>query len=277
MNARARSWHDAALLVVFCLACDAGAAAPTLDLPSRPDDAPGGTEIGSDIRELDLTGREERIYAEIARGNVPGWLRELRRVDISGEVNGRHHDVTFWVTPDYLAVGATHDFLLMPLSARTAYRVADLVGASLPTPRMVDAIWSEADVRVDPIRLRPDEFMKSVHYIERHDNLIRAQRIIYHIVPGAFVAGNKLDLVLTASLAANPGKVALYGWHRSDGRPVQKRFVGATDSLVVFSHGVRLVHRRVIVDGVTRDLRDVLRDPEIAPVLSDDGVIELVQ
>ncbi len=54
---------------------------------------------------------------------------------------------------------------------------------------------------------------------------------------------------------------------------IQPLFIGATDSLVAFSHGVRLVDRRVVVDGARRDLWDVLRDPELAQLLSDDGVI----
>ncbi len=34
------------------------------------------------------------------------------------------------------------------------------------------------------------------------------------------------------------------------------------------------VHRSIPVDGVTRDLSQVLPDPEFAPLLSDGGVIE---
>ncbi|MGH7483020.1 MAG: hypothetical protein ACRELV_12770 [Longimicrobiales bacterium] len=46
-----------------------------------------------------------------------------------------------------------------------------------------------------------------------------------------------------------------------------------TDSLVAFSHGVRLVHRRVLVDGATRDSWEVLGDPKLAPLLSEGGVV----
>ncbi|MFC1575067.1 hypothetical protein ACFL5A_00270 [Gemmatimonadota bacterium] len=259
--------------VLLCLACGQGAQAPVLDLPPRPSDAPGGAELARDFRSLDFEAREDRIYAEVSRGNVPTWLRHLERVEITGEVDGRQHRVTFWVTPDYLAVGSDIDSFLIPLSPQVAQRIADLVGGSLPTPRMVDAIWASARVRLAPIRFDPDSLMTTARYFERHDRLVRAQRILYGVPPGAFVAGHKLDVVLTPTLSANPGKVALYGWHLPDGQPIQPLFTARADSRVGFSHGIRLVDRVVLVDGARRGLADVLRDPEFAPLLSEDGVI----
>ena len=112
--------------VLFCVACDPGPAAPVLGLPQRLSDAPGGAEIALDVRALDVEAREERIYREISQGNVPTWIRRLERVEMTGEVNGREHGVTFWVTRDYLAVGSDSDYVLFPLSPQTAQLVADL-------------------------------------------------------------------------------------------------------------------------------------------------------
>jgi hypothetical protein len=270
------SYACAAMLwaVLLSTACGPAEPVPLLDLPERAGEAPDGDEISREIRTLELRAREERIYAEISQGNVPTWLRQLKPVEVRGEVDGRRHRVTFWVTPDYLAVGSDSDYLLIPLSAQTAQRIADLVGGSLPTPPMVDAIWASADLRVDPIRLQPNEFMETVRYLERHDNLVKAQRHLYDVPPGVLVAGHKLDVVIASALSERPGEIALYGWHRSSGQVIQPLFIGATDSLVTFSHGVRLVDRSVVVDGARRDLWDVLRDPELAQILSDDGVIE---
>lgn len=265
-------WAPACLLLV-CAACTSGASPRVLDLPERPPDAPGGAEVAEDIRTLGLEDREERIYAEIARGNVPTWLRRLRRVEVEGDVAGVTHRVAFWVAPDYLAVGDDDDFLLVPLSSRTALRVADLVGGSLPTRRMVDAIWKWADVRLAPIRIPPDSMMASVQYFQRHDRLVKAQRFLFDAPPGPLTAGHKVDLVLTAG-ATPASAVALYGWHRPDGRPVQPLFPPHSDTLVAFSHGVRLVDRRILVDGEVRDLWDVLRAAELAPLLGEAGVVE---
>ena len=259
---------------LFCLACGGAAEAPGLELPPRPIGAPGGTEVARDLRTLDFRSREERIFAEISRGNVPSWLRHLERVEVHGRVGGRSHRVEFWVAPDYLAVGSDTDSFLVPLSPQMGQRVADLVGCSLPTPRMVDAIWASARVRLAPIRIGPDSLMTTVRYFQRHDRLVWAQRMAYGVPPGVFVAGHKLDVVITPTVSANPGKVALYGWHRPDGEPIQPLYTAHTDSLVVFSHGIRLVARGVVVDGVGRDLLEVLRDPDLAPLLSGEGVIQ---
>jgi hypothetical protein len=40
-----------------------------------------------------------------------------------------------------------------------------------------------------------------------------------------------------------------------------------------YSHGVRLVWHEVLVDGVRRSIYDVLADPKLAPLLSDEGAL----
>ncbi len=261
----------AAPAVLAALAC--GPAAPTIDLPDRPPDAPGGTEIVEQVRDLSLEAREERIYAEVARGNVPDWLRVLRRVDMAPEVDGREHEVTFWVAPDYVVVGSDADFFRFPLSPQTGQRIADLVGASMPTPRMVDAIWRSAEIHLSPIRMRPDMDMITVPVFEHHERLVRGQRMAYGAEAGVFLAGHRKDVVLVPALDTLRGRVAIYGWHRQDGRPVQPVYAGHSNRWVDYSHGVRLVHRAIVIDGVLRDLLEVLRDPALAPIVSEDGVI----
>jgi hypothetical protein len=255
--------------MVLCLACDPGADAPGLDIAARPADAPGGAEIARDIRALELEDREERIYAEVARGNVPTWLRPLQRVELTGEVDGHTRHVTFWVTPDYLAVGSDDDFFFVPLSPRTALRIARLTGGSLPTPRMVDTVWASARVRLVPIRLRPDEFIWTMQYFERHDRLVQAQRSLLRTRPGTFVAGHKLDVVLAASPVEGAADVALYGWHHTDGTPIQPLYHVPVDTRPHFSMGLRIVHRDIVIDGATARLEDVLHDPGLARLLAE--------
>lgn len=262
-----------AVLLAF-LACNDGAGPRMLDLPDRPSGVPGGAGIAREIRGLELEAREERIYREISSGNVPSWLRRLERVDMTVEDgDGEERRVTFWVTPDYLAVGSDTDFFLVPLSPQTGQRIADLVGGSLPTSRMVDAVWESARVRLSPIRFEPDEFMTSVRYFRRHDRLIQGQRKVYGVPAGIFAAGHKVDVVLSALLSTNPGKVALYGWHLPDGEPIQPLTAAAPETRVAFSHGIRIVDREILVDGMRHDLSEVLRDPGLADLVSDEGVI----
>ena len=262
-----------AWVVLVGMVCASTAHAQVLDLPSRPADAPGGGEIARDLRALDLESREERIYAEIARGNVPEWLKQLCPVEVTHEIKGRMHRATFWVTPDYLAVGSDDDFFRVPLSPRTAQRIADLVAGSLPTPRMVDAIWSAARVRLEPTPIPPSPEMTTVPVFEDHNRMVAAQRARHEEPAGVLVAGHKKDVVITATLASRPDKVAIYGWHRPDGRPIQPLYTGHTERWVDYSHGIRIVLREMVVDGMKRDMGDVLSDDTLAPLLSDEGVV----
>lgn len=270
--ARYGSWLAAAALSLGC----GGHTARVLDLPPRPLDAPGWSALARELRTLDPASREERIHDEIARGNVPGWLRRLRPVQVEADVEGRRRRATFWVTPDYLAVGSDDDFLRVPLSPGTAQRLADLVGGSLPTPLMVDAVWSAADVRLEPAPIPPSPEMTTVPVFEEHDRMVRALRSLREEPPGALVAGHKKDVVVSAGLASAPGRVAIYGWHRPDGRPIQPLYLGHLDTWVDYSHGIRIVHRRVLVDGAPQDLHAALADPATARLFSAEGVVALV-
>jgi hypothetical protein len=265
-RAGTRAGLVSACVLVTCVACGAGEDAPMLQLAPRPASAPGGAELARALRSLEFEAREERIYDEVARGNVPSWLRRLERVEIGGEIDGRRRWVAFWAMPDYLSVGSDDDYFLVPLSAGTAQRIADLVGGSLPAPAMVDAVWSSASVRLIPIRIRPDENIRTVRYFERHNSLIQGQRWQHRVPRGAFIAGHKLDVVATAGGAARDD-AALYGWHLPGGRPIQPVYAIAPDRPPQFSIGVRLVHREILVDGRRGELADALRDPELLRLL----------
>ena len=261
-------------VVLLLSACEPGPKTRQLSLPPRDPSAPGASELAAAIAELEIDVREERLFVEISNGNVPSWLRQFTRVSLRREVGGREHRVTFWVTPDYVTVGSDIDFLPIPLTGRTAQKVADLVGATLPTPLMVDAIWASARVRFAPVRIGPDENMTTVRYFTRHADLIQSQRIVYGYSAGMFSAGHKLDVVLSPELSLNQGTVALYGWHQPNGDPIQPLYTRRKDGRPAFSHGIRLVHRTVLIDGEERDLLEVFSDPVLAILLSAKGALQ---
>lgn len=277
----------ATALSALLLACNS-APAPLLDVPERPDGVATGSEIARELRGLDLEAREARVLAEVASGNMPGWLRRMRPVEIrpqaarvgapgeQGAATARTvavRTVTFWATPDYLAVGSDEDFLRIPLSPGTAQRIAELTGTSLPTPTMVDAIWEAAAVRLGPTPIPPNRLMTTVAVFEDHDRKVQRQRDRARASAGALVAGHKKDVVLTPRLAESSDHVAIYGWHDLSGEPIQPLYLGHTDDWVDYSHGIRLVDDTVWVDGEPRALADVLTDPEVAPALSEEGVL----
>jgi hypothetical protein len=115
--------------------------------------------------------------------------------------------------------------------------------------------------------------MRSTDYFWRHNQAIREQRQALHVALGALTAGDKKDLVITNRLWRNLGRVAIYGWQKMDGQPIQPLSTVHGARYADYSHGVRLVSKVVYVNGVARSIYDILKDPQMAAVLSDEGVI----
>lgn len=248
-------------------------AGPVLRLPSRPPEAIGGAAFASTVRELEPEERERRIVEEVLRGNVPEWNRRLVPVEFARMLDGAERSVTVWVTPDYLAVGSSSDWFLTPLTPDAALRIAERAGTLLPTPPVVDAVWRAASVKLEPAPIPPSDAMTTVPVFEDHMRSVGAQRAAAGAPPGTLVAGHKKDVVLTARLDTLEGRVAIYGWHRPDGSPIQPLYTGHLDTWADYSHGIRLMHGTALVDGEPRTVVEILTDPTSAPLLSDDGPI----
>ena len=57
--------------------------------------------------------------------------------------------------------------------------------------------------------------------------------------------------------------------------PIQPLSSVHVEWYVDYSHGIRLVSRDVVVDGVRRDLAALLADPVLWPLVSDEGPIRV--
>lgn len=210
--------------------------------------------------------------AELLAGNVPDAMRQLHPVRLSGRgPDGQALSGTAWVLPDHLSIGSNGDHVRVPMTPRTAQLIADRLGASLPTTRLVDAIHAQADRRLNPQPLPAGPQMGSNAYFGRHDAAVDAQLGAH--APGDLVSGQKKDLVLSNRLASRPGRVAIYGWHRANGQPIQSLSTVHGADYVDYSHGVRLMAGTVEVNGRRLPVAQVLADPRLAPLLSDEGAI----
>ena len=246
----------------------------TRDMPGRSRSAPGGSEVIAGLETLGGADRDGRIVEAVLSGNVPDFLRNLRPVSFTGRsASGQDMVVTICVTPDYLAVGSDRDFVRVPLGLPAALQVADRFEMMLPTPRMVDAIFSQADLRLSPQPMEPGAQMTSTNYFLRHDGLVDQQMARAGGRLGLLVAGQKKDVVLANRLSANPGRVAIYGWHRASGSPIQPLSTVHGAQYADYSHGIRLVSRTAFVNGRSVDLRDLLTDARYAGLLNADGVL----
>lgn len=242
-------------------------------IPRRPGSAESGSDVMASVGNGSGSGRDNRMVQEALSGNVPSHIRNLQPVTFNGTVGGRTVEVTICVTPDYLAIGSDRDHVRVPLGLPAALRVAEAFDMMLPTTTMVDAIYQQAEIRVAPAPMTPGSSMSSTSYFVRHNATIEGQFARAGVRDGMLVAGHKKDLVLANRLSRNPGRVAIYGWHRTNGRAIQSLSTVHGEYYADYSHGVRLVSRTAFVDGRAVDLRELLTDERYAGFLNSDGAL----
>ncbi len=248
--------------------CDQG---PVRSIPLREPAAATGSQFAQRVRDLSGVERDRLIQAELLAGNVPDFLRHLVPVSVGASDSTRRVRITVCVLPDYLALGSDADFVLVPMGLRAALEVASHFGFVLPTPKLVDAIYSQAPVKLEPKPLPASDAMRSTLYFVYHNELISRERIAQAAPLGELTSGDKKDLVLTSLLWVHPGRVAIYGWHRATDEPIQPLSTVHGARYADYSHGVRLISSAVYVDGVRRSLEEVLADPALARSLTRDG------
>ncbi len=252
-----------------------GARAQTLNLPPRPSNALPGNEFAMKIASLPLPEREKEIEAAIMSGNVPSFLRRLCPVSVTDVSDGKTNSVTYYVTPDYLAIGSDEDYFLMPISPNTGQRIADALGCSLPTPKMVNDIFKAAEVKLPPVPIPPSPAMTTLPVFSNHNAIVRSQRVAQlesHPL-GALVAGTQKDVVICAGLASVKNKVAIYGWHQTNGHPIQPLYLTHAAFWVDYSQCTRLVQQKLQVNGEASTVSQVLADPTLSALLSNEGTI----
>ncbi len=239
------------------------------EIPARRAGASSGSEFMAALSGLGGTKRDRRITAEVLAGNIPDFMRNLTPVTLKSADT----TVTICVTPDYVAIGNDTDHVRVPMGLPAAAQIADGLGFMLPTTRMVDAIYADAGVQLTPQPMTPNSQMTSNNYIRRHNATIERQLVAADAVTGTLTAGHRKDLVLSNRLRTKPGRVAIYGWHRINGRPIQPLSTVHGQYYADYSHGVRLVSRTAYVNGRSVELSDLLSDARYAALISDEGPI----
>lgn len=232
----------------------------------------GGSLFYEKMRTLSFEERENLIKDEILSGNRPDFITEWKKISFRGkDTKGRMHRVVLFVSPDYLSVGSASDYFIIPMGPLTAQIIADSLGANLPTPKIVDIIYSKSKLKLDPFNYIPrGNRNETPDLLYDHSKVIQAQMKAAGRKPGVFVAGTKKDIVISSKLS-DPNRthhVTIYGWHRLDGKAIQPVTNVHINIYVDYSHGVRLVSKRVLIDGKEYIYDDVLRDPLLHSLLS---------
>lgn len=212
--------------------------------------------------------RDSLAGAFILSGNYPSFLRRFVRINtsITDSATGKIIRASYFVAPDYLSLGTDEDWARIPLTPMAAQRIADSFGCFLPTRKMVDDIYSQSKVKLAPVPMYA--FRDSSVTMWQHHLIIEGQRKGRK----GLIAGIKKDVVLSGKVTrdSKPDREAIYGWHKPDGKPIQPLYTGHINWWVDYSHGIRLVYRKITVDGKTMDYTEVLKDPRLQKLLCDE-------
>jgi hypothetical protein len=213
------------------------------------------------------------------------------------------HTATFRVTSDGVKLGGVR----LAGSAALCHQVADIVAASLGTPRLNDEAWLQADVRIPPQTIAAKQDAQGRWVVDnttagmvRHSALIDAA--INRIAPAPVATqGDDVGSALSPGLVMpigkpwclakdlSTGKGALYGWQsNAPVAGIALRKSPATPGVFVvqpfsteahassyedYSSSLWFVARQCVVDGAQMDLWTLLRSPDLAQLASHEGVL----
>lgn len=233
----------------------------------RGNSAIAGSEFYKQSSSLGWKLRDSLALTEILNGNVPHFLRRFVAIQTSVEDHsGKIIKATYYVSPDYLSVGGDDDWVRIPLTPMAAQVIADTLHCFLPTRKIVDDIYRHAAVKLTPVLMFA--FRDSTPTMYQHHLMIEGLRRQRR----GMIAGIKKDVVISGKISrdARQNRVAIYGWHKPDTRPIQPLYTGHVNWYVDYSHGIRLVYRRIKVDGKWMDYTDVLKDPLLQKLICDE-------
>lgn len=268
------------LFTIYFILISLTATSQTLPLPPRPSNALSGSAFVNVIWSMPREQREEQIYLQVMSGNVPDFMRQLKSVTTSSNIGGTNYTATYFVIPEYLAVGSDSNYFLTPMTPLLAQRICNSLNCTLPTKKMVDQIYSGAPCKLRPQPIPPTPQMTTVPVFAQHNDSVKSIR--FPVIPqyplGTLVGGTKKDVIISNRIYQNlnpnvPKPVVIYGWHQLNGTPIQPVYNGHEETYVDYSHGIRLVLDSVVVNGISKTFAQLLADPILCVLVSDEGTI----
>lgn len=202
------------------------------------------------------------------QGDVPDFYK--RFVSIKSQYTDsleRIHSIEYEVAPDYLSIGTNEDWARVPLTPMAAQAIADSLHCFLPTRKMVNEIYEQSNIKLAPVPMYA--FRDSSVTMWQHHLIIEGQRK----GKKGLISGIKKDVVISNVVSQHPkqNRVAIYGWHLLNGKAIQPLYAGHVNWYVDYSHGIRLIKRTVKVDGKKMDYKEVLRNPLLRGLLTDEA------
>lgn len=227
-----------------------------------------GNEFYHQAFAMKWAARDSFAVEQLLKGNVPGFLQRFIPIEVSytDSASGRSYQATYYVSPDYLSIGSSEDWARINITPYAAQRIADTLHCFLPTKKIVDDIYKAAKVKLEPVPMYA--YRDSTPTMWQHHLIIEGQRKGRR----GLIAGIKKDVVISPkiSLDPRPQRVAIYGWHKLDGSPIQPLYTGHIYWWVDYSQGIRLVYRKIKVNGKWMDYTDLLHDPVLSKLICDE-------
>lgn len=212
--------------------------------------------------------RDSFVLKEIFAGNMPSFLKKFVaiHVQIKDSVSGKIIKATYYVAPDYLSVGTDDDWARINITPHAAQKIADSLNCFLPTRKIVDDIYKAAKVKLEPVPMYA--FRDSTPTMFQHNLIIEGQRKGRK----GLIAGIQKDAVISGKISRDPrrDRVAIYGWHKLDGKPIQPLYTGHIFWWVDYSQGIRLIYRKIKVNGKWMDYIDILKNPVLQKLICDE-------
>lgn len=240
-----------------------------LQKPGSPDaNRMTGTEFYRQAFAMKWNERDSLALQEVLDGNIPSFLRKFVPIDVSvyDSLGSKLHKATYYVSPDYLSIGTDDDWARINISPMAAQQIADSFHCFLPTRKIVDDIYKAAKVKLEPVPMYA--FRDSTPTMWHHHLIVEGQRKDRK----GLIAGIQKDVVISGKISRDdrPNRVAIYGWHKPDGKPIQPLYTGHVDWYVDYSQCIRLIYRKIKVDGKWMDYTDVLKDSVLNKLLCDE-------
>lgn len=124
-----------------------------------------------------------------------------------------------------------------------------------PTPHLVDIIHTVSQKRMLPHPRPPSSVMTLVS-----EGIAHLENIGFVGGGHLLVSGHKKDIVLSERLLGS-GKIAIYGWIKSNGKPIQPLNLFHHAGYGDYSHGFRPILNVAHVNGEKTTIREILADP----------------
>jgi hypothetical protein len=232
----------------------------------------GGNAFYKQAAAMKWKERDSLAISEILKGDIPDFLKKFVRINTQiTSSEGRLIKAHYYVMPDYLSIGTNDDFARIPLTPMAAQQIADSFHCFLPTRKIVNDIYEQAKVKLEPVPMYA--FRDSTVTMWQHHLIIEGQRRQRK----GLIAGIKKDVVITEKLARDTklDRVAIYGWHKLDGKPIQPLYTGHVNWYVDYSHGIRFVYRTIWVNNKRMDYIDVMKSPELRRLLCDEEFCDI--